>query len=151
MYYKLKDNFALRGWEKLPYALVNLDNGATEFLNQEAMSALELCDGSVDLSVPFIPRASKEFVRNLEENGVVEQCRAGAGLAERQKYRKYPARYIRQAHWSVTGKCNFKCRHCYMSAPDAKLGELSHDTIMDIRACPSPVASPWCERTSSRS
>ena len=132
MYYKLKDNFALRGWEKLPYALVNLDNGATEFLNQEAMSALELCDGSVDLSVPFIPRASKEFVRNLEENGVVEQCRAGAGLAERQKYRKYPARYIRQAHWSVTGKCNFKCRHCYMSAPDAKLGELSHDTIMDI-------------------
>lgn len=132
MYYKLKDNFALRGWEKLPYALVNLDNGATEFLNQEAMSSLELCDGSVDLSMPFIPRASKEFVRNLEENGVVEQCEAGADLAERQKYRKYPARYIRQAHWSITGKCNFRCRHCYMSAPDAKFGELSHDTIMDI-------------------
>ena len=68
------------------------------------MSALELCDGSVDLSMPFIPRASKEFVRNLEENGVVEQCQAGAGLTERQKYRKYPARYIRQAHWSITGK-----------------------------------------------
>ena len=132
MHYKLKDNYALRGWEKLPYALVNLDNGAAEFLDRDAMSALELCDGSVDLSMPFVPRTAKEFVHGLEKNGVVERCAPGEGLAQRQKYRKYPARYIRQAHWSITGKCNFRCRHCYMSAPDAKLGELSHDTIMDI-------------------
>ncbi|WP_289466325.1 radical SAM protein, partial [Klebsiella pneumoniae] len=42
------------------------------------------------------------------------------------------ARYIRTAHWSITGRCNYRCKHCYMSAPDAKLGELSHETIMSI-------------------
>lgn len=132
MYYRLKDNYALRGWEKLPYALANLDNGAVEFLNREAFAALELCDGSVDLSLPFIPKGTREFIRSLEESGVVEPCAPGECLAPRQKYRKHPARYIRQAHWSITGKCNFRCRHCYMSAPDARLGELSHETVMDI-------------------
>ena len=56
MYYKLKDNYALRGWVKLPYALVNLRNGATRFLYEEAFAALELCDGCVDVSMPFISR-----------------------------------------------------------------------------------------------
>ena len=70
MYYRLKDNFALRGWEKLPYALVDLDNGTAEFLNREAMGALELCDGSVDMSLPFVPGAAREFVRVLEDGGV---------------------------------------------------------------------------------
>ena len=132
MYYRLKDNFVLRGYEKLPYALINLNNGYAEFLNAEAMSAIQLCDGSVDLSMPFIPQSVRDLIKTLEENNVIEQCEAGHGLTEKQKYKKYPARYIRQAHWSITGKCNYKCRHCYMSAPDAKLGELSHETIMDI-------------------
>ena len=121
MYYRLKDNYALRGWEKLPYALVDLSNGAVEFLNQEAFNALELCDGSVDLSLTFIPRSTKDLVGTLEKRGVVEPCEAGAGLTERQRYRKYPARYIRQAHWSITGRCNYRCRHCYMNAPSAPL------------------------------
>ena len=41
-------------------------------------------------------------------------------------------RFVRTAHWSITGKCNYRCRHCYMSAPDAKLGEIDHDTMMDL-------------------
>ena len=132
MYYRLKDNFILRGYEKLPYALINLDNGYAEFLNADAMNAIQLCDGSVDLSMPFIPKSVREFIRTLEEHNVIEQCESGHGLTEKQKYRKYPVRYIRQAHWSITGKCNYRCRHCYMSAPDAKLGELSHETVMNI-------------------
>ena len=42
MHYRLKDNYALRGWKKLPFALVNLNNGATEFLSREAFATLEL-------------------------------------------------------------------------------------------------------------
>lgn len=132
MYYRLKDNFILRGYDKLPYALINLNNGYAEFLNSEAMRAIDLCDGSVDLSLSFIPEHVRDFVADAERYGVIEPCEPGHGLTEKQKYRKYPVRYIRQAHWSITGKCNYKCRHCYMSAPDAKLGELSHEVIMNI-------------------
>ena len=132
MYYRLKDNFVLRGYEKLPYALINLNNGYAEFMDAEAMRVIDLCDGSVDLSMPFIPESTRKLIHTLEEHNVIEQCKAGHGLTKKQKYRKYPARYISQAHWSITGKCNYKCKHCYMSAPDAKLGELSHETIMNI-------------------
>ena len=42
-------------------------------------------------------------------------------------------------------RCNFRCRHCYMSAPHAKLGELSHDVLMQvveqIAACGIPAVS----------
>lgn len=132
MYYRLKDRFVLRGWEKLPYALVDLESGFVNFLDKESWEAVRLCDGSVDLSLPFIPKAERDLVDMLVKNGVVEPCEAGAGLTEKQQYRRYPVRYIGQAHWSITGTCNFKCRHCYMSAPDAKYGELSHETVMEI-------------------
>ncbi len=66
------------------------------------------------------------------ERDIVEPCSYGEGLAPDQEYRQYQNRFIRTAHWSITGKCNYKCRHCYMSAPEAKYGELSHETIMDI-------------------
>ena len=70
MHYRLKEHYALRGWEKLPYTLANLDNGAVDFLNQEAFAALELCDSSVDVSMPFIPKAARDYIRALEEDGV---------------------------------------------------------------------------------
>ena len=132
MYYRLKDNFILRGYDKLPYVLINLNNGYADFMNADTMNAIDLCDGSIDLSLPFIPAKTLEVIAKIKKAGVIEPCEAGQGLKENQKYRKYPSRYIRQAHWSITGKCNYRCRHCYMSAPDAKLGELSHDDIMSI-------------------
>ncbi len=68
----------------------------------------------------------------IEKNGVISRCEKGDAISLEQEYKCYPARYIRTAHWSVTGKCNYRCKHCYMSAPDAKLGELDHKTTMSI-------------------
>lgn len=132
MYYKLKEDFMLRGWDKLPYALVNRRTKRTQFLRKNEMDALMLCDGTVDISLPFIPKEIRDMIPVIEKNGIIEKCSAGEKLEKNQEYVKYPARYIRTAHWSITGKCNYRCKHCYMSAPDAKLGELSHETVMDI-------------------
>lgn len=54
------------------------------------------------------------------------------GISKEQKYKKYDSRFIKKVHWSMTGRCNYKCRHCLISAPHAKLGELSHDECMKI-------------------
>ncbi|MBQ4470199.1 MAG: radical SAM protein [Synergistaceae bacterium] len=132
MFYRLKDNFVLRGYEKLPYAVVNIKTGAANFIDGNMMNALEYCNGNIDLSLPVIPEEVREYIAIAEKAGVIEPCEQGHALTENQKYKLYPARYIRQAHWSITGKCNYRCRHCYMSAPEAKLGELSHDTVMNI-------------------
>ena len=132
MYYRLKDNILLRGWERLPYALVDSKTGSAAFLNPDAWDAITLCDGTVDFSLPIIPENIRKITADVLENGIIEQCKPGHTLTENQKYRLFPARYIRQAHWSITGNCNYRCKHCFMSAPDAVLGELPHGTIMDI-------------------
>ena len=132
MYYRLNERFRLRGWEKLPYALTEPKTGRAFFISAKEMDALRLCNGRIDLSLAFIPEDIRKMLPELEKGGIIEACAYGEGILPKQEYRKYPARYINTAHWSVTGKCNYRCKHCYMSAPDAKLGELDHETIMDI-------------------
>jgi len=132
MFYRLKDNFLLRGWERLPYALVDSNTGNVRFLTPEMWDAITLCDGTVDFSLPVIPDNLRTTAADALTCGIIEPCKPGHTLTQNQHYRQFPARYIRQAHWSITGKCNYRCKHCFMSAPDAVLGELPHEKIMDI-------------------
>lgn len=98
------------------------------FILAREIEALKLCNGLIDTSLLLIP----EEIRALEKRGFITRCERGDAIAPEQTYKLYPARYIRTAHWSVTGRCNYRCKHCYMSAPDAKYGELSHEKIMSI-------------------
>ena len=133
MYYKLKPQYRLRGWEKLPYALVDTSQeNRVVFLGKPEFDALSLCSGRIDCDLHMIPERIRRLLPKLEKNGVIESCEAQDAIAPKQEYRKYPSRYIKTAHWSVTGRCNYRCRHCYMSAPEAKYGELSHETVMSI-------------------
>ena len=133
MYYKLKPQYRLRGWEKLPYALVDTaQNNRVTFLRKLEFDALSLCNGRIDCDLPMIPESTRQLLPRLEKNGVIGACEAGDAITPKQGYQKHPSRYIKTAHWSVTGRCNYRCKHCYMSAPDAKYGELSHETVMDM-------------------
>ena len=130
--YRLKRPWALRGRDKLPYALVDADAKRTLFVSRPEFEALALCDGSVDTDWGFVAPATRDLVRKIAERGFVEPCADGASVEDWQRYRTYDCRYVKMAHWSVTGRCNYRCKHCYMSAPDAKYGELSHETCMRV-------------------
>lgn len=132
MFYKLHEKLFLRGWEKLPYAIVEKGQTRPLFIKAEEMRALQLCNGLIDTSLPLISNETRKLLREIEQRGFITKCEYGDKIRPEQEYKKYPARYIRTAHWSITGHCNYRCKHCYMSAPDAKFGELSHDEIMSI-------------------
>lgn len=132
MFYKLHEKLLLRGWDKLPYAVVEKGVSRPLFIQAREMQALELCNGLIDTSMPIIPQEVRDLLPGLEQRGFIAPCERGDTILPEQAYKRYPARYIRTAHWSVTGYCNYRCKHCYMSAPDAKYGELSHEQIMAI-------------------
>ncbi len=133
MYYKLQKNVCLRGWDRLPWALLIRPENKVRFIrNEEEFQALKLCNGKIDCDGVLIPQKLREIIHTTKEEGLVVPCEYGDGISEDQEYRRYDNRFIRTAQWSITGKCNYRCRHCYMSAPDGKLGELSHENIMDI-------------------
>ncbi|WP_251208938.1 radical SAM/SPASM domain-containing protein [Acetatifactor aquisgranensis] len=63
----------------------------------------------------------------MEEEGIIEPCGHGISLEDDQNYRYYDNRFVQSVFWSITGRCNYRCRHCYMDAPEGALGELSHE------------------------
>lgn len=132
MYYKLNEEFLLRGWQKLPYALVEKGRKDPIFINATEMKALQLCNGKINLDLPVVSQEIRDMIPIIEKRGIIQRCERGDEILPEQEYHCYPARYIRMAHWSITGNCNYRCKHCYMSAPDAKYGELSHEVVMDI-------------------
>ena len=131
-FYRIKDDYVLRGWDKLPYAIVDWRTKSPTFLRKEAARALFLCDGNHDVDSPFVTDAQRQELERFLEQGWIEPCREGDGLSREQRYRCYPTRYIPLVQWSVTGRCNFRCRHCMMSAPEAAFGELSHASALAI-------------------
>lgn len=130
MRYLLNERYLLRGWEKLPYAVVDRATGRAHFISAQEMEALKLCSGRIETDLPLIPQEIRDLLPAIEKHGIIRSAAEGETIRPEQEYRSYPARYIRTAHWSVTGRCNYRCKHCYMSAPDAKYGELSHGQIM---------------------
>ena len=131
-YYRLKDDVLLRGWDKLPFAVVHARTKQVRFVSQSLMRTLEMCDGSWDFDSIFCSGEHSENAAELLERRFIEPCEPGCGIEPEQQYRLYPNRFMQTVHWSITGRCNYRCQHCFMSAPEARYGELSHAAVLDI-------------------
>lgn len=132
MYCRLKDEYKLRGWKLLPTGVVDSRTGRYTFLEPEVYRTLKLCNGAFDEDSFIFSGKDRENIRDLAEKGVIELLTEQKPLKPSQLYKEYDNRFLSQVHWSITGKCNARCKHCYMSAPHAMMGEFSHDTCMDI-------------------
>ena len=102
--------------------------------------ALLSCNGEEDVDLSRHDESARKTVERLVQEGVLEQSETPLQpLSRRQRYRIFPARYLRSVHWSITGRCNFNCRHCLVSAPDAHhpqlpLADCLH-IVDEIAAC----------------
>ena len=128
--YLLHPGFALRGWKKLPYALQYLFRDRTEFFYEDEFDLLLKCDGETDIDWDSLSEKEKGFLEHLEKNHFIKQVHHGEKLRDYQKYVFYKARFKESVQWSITGKCNFRCKHCFMSAPHAVQGEPTWDELM---------------------
>ena len=125
MFYKLKPDYVLRGWEEMSWVLVKRPENATRLLSQKMFQVLLLCDGETELPGELLDDTLLEVLHKCESEGIIEASVQTSPLDPDQNYRYYSNRFTSRVFWSVTGRCNFRCRHCYMDAPDAMLGELS--------------------------
>ncbi len=132
MYYSLKPEYLLRGWEGMAWMLVRRPENQLTALSREMFQTLLLCDGETELSAPDLDGETLAALREAEEKGFIQPGETPQPLAEDQYYRYYKNRYVNKIFWSVTGRCNFRCRHCYMDAPDGMLGELSTEEALEM-------------------
>lgn len=132
MFYKLKKNHIIRGWNKMAWVLVQRPENTYRDLNFNEFQVLLLCDGETNLDTAFMTGEMTEVLGELEQEGIIEVCEKGDVIEEDQYYHYYENRFVRSVFWSITGRCNFFCRHCYMEAPKGVLGELSHDQAIGL-------------------
>ena len=131
-HYILNPAYALRGWKLLPYAVQNLYRPWTVFLKERDWELLQLCDGQTDIDWNSLPEEDQKWFSHTEEHQYILRCSGSQKLASVQEYRFYPARFKETVQWSITGKCNFRCKHCFMSAPHAAQGEPSFEQLMTM-------------------
>ena len=128
--YLISHPYALRGWKKLPYALQNYSSGQTDFFRQDDFFLLQCCDGQTVIDREKLTEEETKRISHWLKNGFIRECAPGERLAPYQEYRFYPVRFKKEVQWSITGRCNYRCRHCFMSAPRAAQGEPTWDELM---------------------
>ncbi len=134
MYYRLKSDYMLRGWKLLPTGVINRETREHQFLPTKKFAMLKLCNGLNDSESAIFDDEQRKILEELRADGYVEVKKEISPLEAVQEYKFYDNRFMKSAHWSITGKCNYKCRHCYMSAPQHKVEEFTYEQCMDIIA-----------------
>ena len=137
MYYRLKEPWTFRGWKKTPYA-IRAEYGAKRherpfFADKELFMELLSFNGEEDVDPSALSPKGQQILREFLASDMMEQSDSPMEpLKSWQRYHVFPSRYIESIHWSVTGKCNFRCRHCLVSAPKAHHPQLPLEDCLHI-------------------
>lgn len=132
MRFRLKQPYRLRSWQGLPHVVLDADRLRLIPVSGAEFACLVLCDGSVDLTLPTIPADVREAAADLARRGLIEPCAPGEGIDPEQAHQGFPNRFVRLIHWSITGRCNYRCRHCLMNADASDCPEPSFDEVAAI-------------------
>ena len=126
MFYKIKDNIALRKWRYVDRAIYFKGHDCAAGVSKEEWELLLLCDGQHDIG-------PSPYLAELLEHGFIEECEEGAPLNEWSKLKEYDNYYFPRMNLMITGKCNLNCLHCFNAKDNAPLNtELSYEQIIDI-------------------
>ena len=137
MYYRLKEPWAFRGWKKLPFAVCAMAGEKKHeepfLMEKEPFLELLCCNGEEDVDISAFSEKGKTIIKEMTKHGIMEQSEGPMQpLSSFQRYHVYPSRRIKSVHWSITGKCNFNCRHCLVSAPNAHHPQLPLSDCLHI-------------------
>ena len=126
MFYRLKDNIALRKWRYVDRAIYIKNNENAVGISKEEFELLLKCDGEHDLE-------PDPYLANLLSLGYIEKCNQGDKPNPWSVLHEYDNYYFPRMNLMITGKCNLNCLHCFNAKDNAPLNtELSYEQIIDI-------------------
>jgi len=131
-HYILREDWQLRGYGNGIQLAYNWKTGKKHFFDETELTAALMCDGATDFASPVIPPALKRVALRLAADGVAEECAAGRHLLKGQAFRRAKNSYIDSLLLSITNRCNFRCRHCFVEAPQGRYGEIPNDKLFSL-------------------
>jgi radical SAM protein with 4Fe4S-binding SPASM domain len=131
-YFILREDWQLRGYRNGVALAYNWRTGKKHFFDEIELTAARLCDGATDFASPAIPPALKRIALKLTADGMAEECAAGRSLLKGQAFRQAKNSFIDGLLLSITNRCNFRCRHCFVEAPQGRYGEMPKDALFSL-------------------
>lgn len=126
MYYRLKDDIALRKWRYVDRAIYRKGMENAFGASKEEFDLLLKCDADHDLEVT-------PLIKVLLKRGYIEECEKGNHPSKWSKLHEYDNYYFPKMNLMITGKCNLNCLHCFNAKDNAPLNsELSYEQILNI-------------------
>jgi radical SAM protein with 4Fe4S-binding SPASM domain len=126
MKYTYAPDFLFRGFERLPFVGI-FPHRQPVNIKPELLDTLDLCGGETD-----IPEVTEEL-KSLIDSGVVVP--GDTPPHDRQKYRYHKNRYFPAAKWQITGRCNYRCKHCFNAVDNSPIfEEFTFDEAKDLIA-----------------
>ena len=126
MYYRLRDNIALRKWKYVDRAVYMKGVDHALGVTKEEFELLLLCDGNHDLE-------DNPILANLIVRNFIEKCEKGHELNEWSKFKEYDNLYFPMMNLMITGRCNLNCLHCFNAKDNAPLNtEWDYDEIIHL-------------------
>ena len=126
MYFRLKDNVALRKWRYVDRAFYRKGVDHALGVSKEEFELLLLCDGNHDLE-------KNDLIEGLLQRRIIEQCNKGDEPNQWSKLHEYDNYYFPRMNLMITGKCNLNCLHCFNAKDNAPLNsELSYEDVVNI-------------------
>ena len=111
MKYILNRDYRLRGWKGEPFFLERFSQRRLTRLTPEEFLFFIKCDGATEIDPAIIP--APEWAHR---EGVVSLCAGTRQLLPEQTYKLFANRRFHYVEVSITGRCNFRCKHCFNAA-----------------------------------
>jgi len=126
VYYRITDEFALRSWPDVGFAICQHGTHGLVHLSNKLAATMLLCDGEHDID-------TDATVMLLTLKRFVEPCNKGERPSAWSAYRAYDNVRFPLMNLMITGKCNLNCLHCFNAADNAALmTEWSFEDICDL-------------------
>ena len=131
-YYVLKEGYSLRGWKGLPFGLRYPNPRYNDFFDKESYRIVYALDGQHYIAEDTLTDKQRMLLDRLIKAGIAIPSDGNRQISPDQEYKSYPGMYKNSVTWSITGRCNYQCRHCFMSAPDYRGRDLNLDECRHI-------------------
>ena len=126
MFYRIKDNIALRKWKYVDHAIYKKGVDHAFSITSDEFNYLLKCDSLHDLDDNLV-------IKKLLDYNYIEECDYGNKINEWSSLKGYDNFYFPKMNLMITGKCNLNCLHCFNAKDNAPLNsELSYENIIRI-------------------
>ena len=126
MRYVLDRDVALRSWERIPWACYRWGDPIPRRLERDAFELLALCDGEHDLE-------PSPLLGKLVSANMAHPAAPGETWDAWSAPCSYGNRLFHSLNWAVTGRCNYRCRHCFMAdGSGPMLGQFSWEECVSL-------------------